>query len=85
MEITIDAQNLLAWVSLLTAMGGLLAFMINLVLRFKRLEKHDKADHETQTVILESLFAVLDGLKQQGCNGPVTAAHQKLREHVIEK
>lgn len=85
MQITLDAQTLLAWVSVLTALGGVLAFMVNLVMRFKKLERHDKSDHETQTVILEALFAVLDGLKQQGCNGPVTEAHKKLREHVIEK
>lgn len=84
MEITIDTSKLMAILSLATAVGGLLAGVINLIIRFRKLEKHDKQDHETQIVILEALFAVLDGLKQQGCNGPVTEAREKLRKRVIE-
>lgn len=84
MEITIDTTNVIAIIGLGTAIGGLLAGVFNLIIRFRKLEKHDKQDHETQTVILEALFAVLDGLKQQGCNGPVTEAREKLRKRVIE-
>lgn len=73
----------MAIISLAGAIGGILAFMFNLVSRFQRLEKHSREDHETQKVILEALFAVLDGQKQQGCNGAVTEAHSKLREHMI--
>lgn len=28
------------------------------------------------------LLAILDGLKQQGCNGPVTEARNKLQKHI---
>lgn len=28
------------------------------------------------------LLAILDGLKQQGCNGPVTEARDKLQKHI---
>lgn len=84
MELTIDTTQVLALISFVTAIGGILGFMFNLVIRFRKLEKHDKADHETQVAILKALFAVLDGLKQQGCNGPVTKAHEELREIVIK-
>lgn len=84
MNITVNTNELAAVIGLITAIGGILAVMINLVIRFRRLEKHDKDDHETQVAILKALFAVLDGLKQQGCNGPVTKAHDELRERIIE-
>lgn len=84
MEFTVDTTQVVAIIGFISAIGGILGFMFNLVIRFRRLEKHDKADHETQVAILKALFAVLDGLKQQGCNGPVTKAHEELREIVIK-
>lgn len=79
-----DTTQVAAIIGLISAIGGILAFMYNLIARFRRLEKHDREDHETQVAILKALFAVLDGLKQQGCNGPVTKAHEELREIVIK-
>ena len=52
--------------------------------RLERLERHSEKDKETQDLILHALFAIIDGLKQQGCNGQVTEAHAQLRGHVIK-
>ena len=37
---------------------------------------------EEQTVIVYGLLACLKGLKEQGCNGPVTAAIDTLEKHL---
>lgn len=48
----------------------------------KRLaEKND----ETGKLLLMASIAILDGLKQQGCNGRVSEMHEKLIRHAVEK
>lgn len=50
------------------------------------LRKHHEDDQnklkEELCVITYALFAALDGLKQQGCNGAVTSAHEMLQKHI---
>lgn len=41
-----------------------------------------KAIKEEQTVIVYGLLACLKGLKEKGCNGPVTAAIDTLEKHL---
>lgn len=41
--------------------------------------------NEELCIIVEGLGAALDGLKQQGCNGPVTEAKDKLIQHLNEQ
>lgn len=36
-------------------------------------------------LISYAMLACLDGLKQQGCNGAVTAAHDKLEKHLNQR
>lgn len=38
-----------------------------------------------QTLIVYGLLACLKGLREQGCNGPVTAAIDKIEKHLNEK
>ena len=33
-------------------------------------------------LLMKGMLAALDGLKQKGCNGPVTKAHEELEEHL---
>ena len=44
----------------------------------------DSMKHE-QTLIVYGLLACLKGLKEQGCNGPVTEAINKIEKHLNEK
>ena len=41
-----------------------------------------KAILKEQTLICFGVLACLKGLKEQGCNGPVTAALDKLEKHL---
>ena len=44
-----------------------------------------KSCHEEQTLIIYGLLACLKGLKEQGCNGPVTEAINKIEKHINQK
>ena len=40
---------------------------------------------EEQALLTEGILACLKGLKEQGCNGPVTEAINKIEKHLNEK
>lgn len=44
-----------------------------------------KSCHEEQTLIIYGLLACLKGLKEQGCDGPVTIAINKIEKHINQK
>ena len=47
---------------------------------------HDmEAMNQEQTLIVYGLLACLKGLKEQGCNGPVTEAIKKIEKHLNQK
>ena len=51
-------------------------------------EKHDEdigSIQEEQTLIVYGLLACLKGLSEQGCNGPVTEAINKIEKHLNKK
>jgi len=52
--------------------------------RLERLEMHDEMQRKDIEVLVIANFAILDGLKQQGCNGKVTKAHEGLQEHITK-
>lgn len=44
-----------------------------------------KALKEEQTIICYGVLAALKGLKEQGCNGPVTEAINEMEKHLNKK
>jgi hypothetical protein len=57
--------------------------------RIDKVEKHHDADmagiKEEQTLIVYGVLACLKGLKEQGCNGPVTEAIGEIEKHINQK
>ena len=41
--------------------------------------------HEEQTLIIYGLLACVKGLKEQGCDGPVTIAINEIEKHINQK
>ena len=44
-----------------------------------------KSCHEEQTLIIYGLLACLKGLKEQGCDGPVTIAINEIEKYINQK
>ena len=62
--------------------GGLVVWCIKFVDRQKKQDQELAAIRHEQTLICYGVLACLKGLKEQGCNGPVTAALDKLEKHL---
>ena len=86
--VTVSWQNLITAAAVLTA-------VITLVGRYNKLydwiKKQDEQDNEIkemkkeQEILTFGILACLKGLKEQGCNGPVTEAINKIEKHLNEK
>lgn len=85
MELTITAETIIQAASLLTAagvLGGMIVWCIKFVDRQRHQDQEIKAIRKEQTLICYGVLACLKGLKEQGCNGPVTEAQAKLEKHL---
>ena len=85
MKVIISADTLIALAELLTALGvigGVILWCIKFVQRSRRQHEELKAIRREQTLICYGLLACLQGLKEQGCNGPVTEAMTRIEEHL---
>ena len=85
MEITINVDTIIKVAALLTALGvigGVVLWLFKFVERNKKQDEELKAIRKEQTLICYGVLACLKGLKEQGCNGPVTAALDKLEKHL---
>lgn len=53
-------------------------------LRNRHVKEH-KETQEEQTLVIYGLLACLKGLAEQGCNGPVSEAIDKIEKHINKK
>ena len=68
----------------LVALGGALIALYKFYERDKRQSKTIKAIQSEQTLLCYGIKACLQGLAEQGCNGPVHEALDKLDTHLIQ-
>ena len=81
----IDAKTLIELAALLTALGvigGAALWAVKFVDRQKKQDQELTAIRKEQTLICYGVMACLRGLKEQGCDGPVTAALDKMEKHL---
>ena len=85
MEVTITADMLIKLATLLTALGvigGVVLRCFRFIQRDNRQDKELAAIRKEQTVICYGILACLRGLEEQGCDGPVHEALDKLEKHL---
>lgn len=78
-------EILLRLAELIGAVGivfGLVFAVYRWVLKQNNQDKEIQELKREQTVICYGVLAALKGLKEQGCNGPVTEAINKLEKHL---
>ncbi len=78
-DIVIKAAAVL---SALGVIGGILLWCFRFVTQQKKQDKEIAAICEEQTIMCFGILACLKGLREQGCNGPVTEAQGKLEKHL---
>ena len=69
----------------ITALGVIFGAAFGIYRWFLKQEKQDrdiKAIKEEQSVLVHGVLACLMGLKEQGCNGPVTEAIEQIENHL---
>ena len=99
MEIVITPQNIITTGSVIAALLVMVGYLAKIHKWFLKQEAQDvdikelKSTHnkdikelkEEQTVLTYGILACLKGLKEQGCNGPVTEAITKIEKHLNQK
>ena len=99
MQITITWQGIITAASVVGAVIVLVAYFAKVVrwvdkqneqdIELQELKNHHEADvaslKEEQTLLVYGILACLKGLKEQGCNGPVTEAISKYEKYLNQK
>ena len=73
--------------SAITALGtiaGCLATIHKWVLRQNKQDEDIRSIREEQKVLTSGVLACLKGLKEEGCDGPVTDAIRDIEEHLTK-
>jgi H+/gluconate symporter-like permease len=99
MQITVTWQSIITAGSVIAAVVAIVAYFAKAVRwvdkqneqdeEIKKLKQHHEEDikslKEEQSLLIEGILACLLGLKEQGCNGPVTKAIEKYNTYLNEK
>ena len=78
-------MNLTTLAATITALGVVFGAIFAVHKWFLKQEKQDKdikSIKEEQSVLVHGVLACLQGLREQGCNGPVTAAIEQIENHI---
>ena len=88
MNVTINWQTIITAAAVIAAIAAIGAYIAKWVRWMDRQKKQDDeiADiKKEQTMLVYGILACLKGLKEQGCNGPVTAAIDKIEKHINQR
>lgn len=88
MTFHISVQGIITAASLTAAIIALAGYVFRARDWVKKQNGQDaeiKAVKEEQQLLTYGILACLKGLKEQGCNGPVTEAINKIDKHLNEK
>ena len=81
----IDVQSLVVILGLAGTVGGMIAALFRLFSRFERMEKQATHRKEDSEILLRTQLGVLEGLIEQGCNGPCKRAREELIAYMAER
>ena len=77
--------ELLSVMTALATLAGILLTVYRFCVRQKEQDKELQAIQNELTVLCFGVRACLSGLREQGCNGPVTQALERLDKHLNQK
>ena len=82
------AETIITIASVITAIGVILSLVVTVIHWIDRQNNQDKqikAIKDEQRIIVSGLLACLKGLKEQGCNGPVTKGIEDINKYLNEE
>ena len=85
MQISLTWQSIVTAAAIIGAFVAVVSYLRKLFGWFERQEQQDKEIKNIkveQTLMTYGVLACLKGLKEQGCNGPVTEAIDKIEKHL---
>lgn len=88
MYIELTAQTIITAGALVAAISAMVAVFVKLVRWADRQKAQDeelKGVQDEQALLTYGVLACLKGLKELGCNGPVTEAVNKIEKHLNQK
>ena len=87
-KIILTWQSVLGAAAIIGAVVAIIGYLRKLFGWFERQEMQEKelkAIQEEQAILTEGILACLKGLHEQGANGPVTEAINKIEQHLNKK
>ena len=81
----VDVNTIITAASLLAAIGAIFSFVFAVYRWYLRQNRQDTEIEKLkseQCLLTYGILACLKGLKEQGCNGPVTEAIDKIEKHI---
>lgn len=87
-EFTINTDTFITIAAVLSAIIAIFGAIFAVYRWYLRQNKQDediKALKAEQSILTVGVLACLKGLKEQGCNGPVTEAIQKIESHLNDR
>ena len=78
-------QIIITIASIITALGVIFGMIFAVYRWYLKQEKQDKdikSIKEEQSLLTYGVLACLKGLKEQGCDGPVTTAINQIEKHI---
>lgn len=88
LNIVLTWQSIAGAAAIIGAVVAIVNYLKKLFGWFEKQEMQDKEIREIkeeQTLLTYGILACLRGLKEQGCNGPVTEAIDKIEKHLNQK
>ena len=88
MQFTLTWQSLIGAAAIVGAFVALVSYLRKIFGWFERQEVQDreiKEIKEEQTILTKGILACLKGLKEQGCDGPVTESIREIETHLNKK
>ena len=82
---TITSETIITIAAVITALGVIFGVVFRIYRWYLKQNKKDddiREIKEEQTLLTFGVLACLKGLKEQGCDGPVTNAIEQIEKHI---